>query len=74
MEKFLIKGPCKIKGQVNISGSKNAAIQFTLVFDSAEQQSTWYSFLRWLKDDPGYSGETTTTRLLDFIASHSPKG
>ena len=26
MDKFLIKGPCKIKGQVFISGSKNAAL------------------------------------------------
>ena len=36
MEKFLIKGPCKIKGQVNISGSKNAALPIlaaTLLFD-----------------------------------------
>ena len=37
MEKFLIKGPCKIKGQVNISGSKNAALPIlaaTLLFDT----------------------------------------
>ena len=36
MEKFLIKGPCKIKGQVFISGSKNAALPIlaaTLLFD-----------------------------------------
>ena len=36
MEKFLIKGPCKIKGQVSISGSKNAALPIlaaTLLFD-----------------------------------------
>jgi len=36
MEKFLIKGPCKIKGEVNISGSKNAALPIlaaTLLFD-----------------------------------------
>ena len=36
MEKFLIKGPCKIKGQVDISGSKNAALPIlaaTLLFD-----------------------------------------
>ncbi len=36
MEKFLIKGPSKIKGQVNISGSKNAALPIlaaTLLFD-----------------------------------------
>jgi len=36
MEKFLIKGPSKIKGQVNISGSKNSALPIlasTLLFD-----------------------------------------
>ncbi len=36
MDKFLIKGPCKIKGQVFISGSKNAALPIlaaTLLFD-----------------------------------------
>jgi hypothetical protein len=56
------------------SGTKNAAIQFTLVFDSSEQQSKWYSFLRWLKDDDTFVGETTAERLLDFIANHTPEG
>ena len=56
------------------SGTRNAAIQFTLVFDSAEQQSTWYSFLKWLKENAAYDGDTTSERLLDFIAQHSPRG
>ena len=36
MDKFLITGPCKIKGQISISGSKNAALPIlasTLLFD-----------------------------------------
>ena len=36
MDKFLIKGPCKIKGEVFISGSKNAALPIlasTILFD-----------------------------------------
>ncbi len=36
MDKFLISGPCKIKGQILISGSKNAALPIlasTLLFD-----------------------------------------
>ena len=36
MDSFLIKGPCKVKGQVSISGSKNAALPIlasTLLFD-----------------------------------------
>ena len=38
MDKFLISGPCRIKGQINIQGSKNAAIAIlasTLLFDNA---------------------------------------
>ena len=36
MHKFLIKGPCKVNGTVNISGSKNAALPIlasTILFD-----------------------------------------
>ena len=36
MDKFLIKGPCKLKGKVSVSGSKNAALPIlasTLLFD-----------------------------------------
>ena len=36
MDKFSIKGPCKIKGQVSISGSKTAALPnlaSTILFD-----------------------------------------
>jgi len=36
MDKLLIKGPCKTKGQINISGSKNAALPIlaaSLLFD-----------------------------------------
>ena len=36
MDKFVIKGPCKIKGEVKISGSKNAALPIlasTILFD-----------------------------------------
>ena len=38
MDKFLIEGPCKIKGQVSISGSKNASLPIlasTILFDKA---------------------------------------
>ena len=37
MDKLLIKGPCKIKGQVSISGSKNSALPIlaaTILFDA----------------------------------------
>lgn len=52
------------------SGSK-AVIQYTLVFDSADQQRHWYDFVRWLRSDPGTDGETTAERLLNFLDSHA---
>ena len=36
MDKFLIRGPCKVKGTVNISGSKNASLPIlaaSILFD-----------------------------------------
>ena len=53
-----------------VDGGNSAAIQFTLVFSNAEEQATWYSFLRWLKSNPDYSGETTTERLVSFIEAY----
>ena len=53
-----------------VDGGNSAAIQFTLVFSSAEEQSIWYSFLRWLKSNSDYSGETTTERLVSFIEAY----
>jgi len=53
------------------SGSDRAIVQYTLVFDSPEQQKRWYDFIRWLRLDPGYDGNTTATRLLNFIDSHA---
>ena len=38
MDKFLIEGPCKLKGKILISGSKNAALPIlaaTLLFDKS---------------------------------------
>ena len=36
MDKFVIKGPCKVRGQVSISGSKNSSLPIlaaTLLID-----------------------------------------
>ena len=36
MDKFIINGPCKVKGQVVVSGSKNASLPIlaaSLLFD-----------------------------------------
>ena len=52
------------------NGSKTI-VQYTLVFDSAEQQRKWYDFVRWLKTDAGTDGETTAERILNFIDAHA---
>lgn len=56
---------------VNASGSQKAVIQYTLVFDDAEQQRHWYNFIRFVRNSPAYDGETTAERLMSFIDSHA---
>jgi ParB-like chromosome segregation protein Spo0J len=56
---------------IGASGSNRNVVQYTLVFETSEQQRKWYAFLRWLKNDPGIDGETTAERILNFIDSHA---
>jgi len=56
---------------IGASGSTHAVVQYTLVFDDVDQQKKWYSFVRWLRSDPGYDGATTASRLMNFIDSHA---
>ena len=51
---------------VGAAGAR-AVVQYTLVFDDADQQRRWYDFLRWLRSDVEISGDTTAERLLDFL-------
>lgn len=48
-----------------------AVVQYTIVFDSPDQQAKWYEFVRWLRNDTAVVGSTTAERLLDFIAQHT---
>lgn len=48
-----------------------AVVQFTIIFDQPEQQRRWYDFIRWLRTQPAYDGETTAGKLMSFIDSHS---
>ncbi len=62
MDKFLIKGPCKIKGEVLISGSKNAALPIlasTLLFDEPVQ----------IKNLPRVKDVDTMLNLLKSLGS-----
>lgn len=54
-----------------VSGSTKAVVQYSLVFDSPEQQRRWYDFLRWLRSDAGVAGETTAEKLVDFLEQHA---
>lgn len=44
-------------GAVGAGGNTKSIVQYTLVFDNAEQQRTWYDFLRWLRNDPLLMGK-----------------
>lgn len=59
-------------GSTAIPGSKKAAavVQYTIVFDSVEQQSRWYDFVKWLRSDPAIDGNTTAERLLNYLEAH----
>lgn len=55
-----------------VSGSKNAVVQYTLVFDTPQQQSAWYTFLRWLKPRTNrFPGETTAEQLISFLEANT---
>lgn len=56
---------------LGLSKTAKAVVQYTLVFDDAEQQKKWYDFIRFLKSSPVYDGETTAQRLMEFISVHT---
>jgi len=56
---------------VGASTSSQAIVQYTLVFDTPEQQKDWYQFIRYLRSSPVYEGATTAEKLIDFVRSHA---
>ena len=55
---------------INSAGSQ-AIVQYTLVFDSPDQQKLWYDFVKFLRSSPVYEGTTTAERLIQFIEAHA---
>jgi hypothetical protein len=53
------------------ASAPQAVVQYTIVFDNPDQQSKWYSFIKWLRSDPGVDGSTTAEKLIDFIEQHT---
>jgi hypothetical protein len=47
-----------------------AVVQYTIVFDSPDQQKHWYEFVKWLRANPSIDGNTTAERLLNFVSEH----
>lgn len=56
---------------VGVKGGERAVVQYTLVFDNADQQKRWYDFIRYLRNDPAYVGDTTASKLIDFVDSNA---
>lgn len=76
-ERKIVASPSANHSDVAVRGSTvtgtapQAVVQYTLVFDNTDQQSIWYDFIRWLRNDPGTDGSTTAERLINFIRSHT---
>jgi len=58
----------------NHSSQLNASVQFTLLFEKGDQQSKWYAFIKWLKENSEYPGDTMSEKLLNFAIKHSAAG
>lgn len=53
------------------SAGATASVQYTLVFNDAEQQATWYAFLRYLKSDLDLKElPTTAEQVMAFLNRH----
>lgn len=64
-----IQGSGLVTGQM--PNAPKAVVQYTIVFDDPEQQRRWYSFIRWLRTEAAYDGETNAEKLISFIDAHS---
>lgn len=49
----------------------SATVTVQITFDTTEQQSEWYDFIKSLKANPEYPGSTVSEKLINFIKAHS---
>jgi hypothetical protein len=56
---------------IGAQGTRNAVVQYTLVFDNADQQGHWYAFVKWLRSDPSTDGDTIAEKLINFLDAHA---
>ena len=78
-ERRIVADPTSNQSDIAVRGSTvsgtnapQAVVQYTIVFDSPQQQTKWYDFIKWLKSDAGTDGGTTAERLINFIEDHTP--
>lgn len=64
-----VQGSGLVTGQM--PNAPKAVVQYTIVFDDPEQQRRWYDFIRWLRNEPSYDGDTNAEKLISFIDAHS---
>jgi len=67
-QRSAVVGGSTVTGQ---AGTRKTSFQYTLVFDDADQMKRWWDFVRWLRGDAGYDGETIAAKLMSFIDAHS---
>lgn len=60
-----------VMGAAQASTGSKSIVQYTLVFDTPDQQRRWYEFIRFLRASVVYGGETTAERLIEFIEAHA---
>lgn len=53
------------------AGTKQAVFSYNIVFDDAAQMGRWWDFVKWLRTQPAYDGDTITAKLVSFIDAHS---
>lgn len=53
------------------AGTRKTSFQYTMVFDDADQMKRWWDFVRWLRGNAGYEGETIAAKFMSFIDAHS---
>lgn len=63
-----VTGGSTVTGQ---AGTKQAVFSYSIVFDDAAQMGRWWDFVKWLRSQPAYEGDTISAKLVSFIDAHS---
>jgi hypothetical protein len=66
-----VRGSGLVTNQMQVPNAPKAVVQYTIVFDEPEQQRRWYDFIKWLRNEAAYDGDTTAGKLISFIDAHS---